>query len=271
MIDEDLRALVGKELVDDVVVSGLSRFIPKPRRNEVQGADGKPVEITRGFIRAQRHLAGLPTRERDGDTLRLDDLERLRTARCANEFVDANSLPDELRKSSFAQIESGWLDVDELRVECDTHSSRPPNLSSEELRQAILSAMASWNAADIGVRFVESSGQSPHVFVRWTSQSGDPHRTLTASLVAHGDFPPPHSEHVTSQPLPVCFSLAQSWGIDGHIGRYDVESIALHEFGHCLGLRHKGVGSIMYASVRKGKFRTIDPLTRNAARSLYDG
>jgi predicted Zn-dependent protease len=70
-------------------------------------------------------------------------------------------------------------------------------------------------------------------------------------LVAHADFPPGYSLIVPGEPLPLHFNESEKWSLEPVIAEYDVETVALHEIGHCLGLPHSASPhSVMYSAMR---------------------
>jgi predicted Zn-dependent protease len=63
----------------------------------------------------------------------------------------------------------------------------------------------------------------------------------------------------------------ETW-VDGAVeGGFDIETIALHELGHLLGLKHSGVaGSVMLATVSANStLRTLQPDDLSGIRALY--
>ena len=104
--------------------------------------------------------------------------------------------------------------------------------------EAIRAAFATWAAAS-GFSFVQVRPyQSPDILVGWRP-ADDPDRSMVGGLVAHADFPLGFDLLTSSLPKPVHFDTDEaSWGVDGSASATDVETVALHEIGHILGLRH---------------------------------
>jgi len=67
------------------------------------------------------------------------------------------------------------------------------------------------------------------------------------------------------------FNEQYSWSCSGNpgIGHYDVETVALHEFGHVLGLGHSGDSSAVMYAYYHGVLRNLQTDDSNGVCSLY--
>lgn len=144
-------------------------------------------------------------------------------------------------------------------------------LTVAEAQAAVLRASATWNRAGLPLRLEPTDdADKADIVVAWKFGSADPEGALDWQTQAHADFPPGNS--LFGPPLPVHFNADFLWGIESP-GCFDVETIALHELGHCLGLiYHSGLDTIMYAAIREAPFfvrHQIDPETLARVRLIY--
>lgn len=137
---------------------------------------------------------------------------------------------------------------------------------------AVARAIKSWNDVGLPVRMeICDSMQSADILIEWKFASLDPDRFLGPSIQAHADFPPDNTLF-GGPPLPLHFNADFLWGIEAD-GCFDIETIALHEFGHLLGLiYHSGIDTIMYAALREAPLfvrHQIDNETLSRIAQLY--
>lgn len=138
----------------------------------------------------------------------------------------------------------------------------PPRLfggSAQDAFDQIRLAMDIWQAVDQvkGGSFVfrEAVGQEvPDFEVGWA----DIPRPGGVDVIAFADLPGDCSVVDEGQPRPLHFSQAETWGIGGGSGSFDVLSVALHELGHIIGLKHQQAGTVMYASFQQTHDRLTD-------------
>jgi hypothetical protein len=115
---------------------------------------------------------------------------------------------------------------------------------------AVRSAFATWAAA-VPLTFTEvAMSQNPDIVIDWRPAS-DPDHSMVGGVLAHADFPPGCGVVTNSLPKPVHFDDSEhQWVVGAVAGGFDIETVALHELGHILGLQHSDVsGSVMFASV----------------------
>ena len=143
-------------------------------------------------------------------------------------------------------------------------------LTQAQIHQAIAQAFALWaaetplsfrrvaiaNNPDIRIRFVAGSHGDGAPF---DGQSG---------VLAHAFYPPPNSGDLAGD---AHFDEAESWTINipTGSGKIDLVTVAAHEFGHSLGLRHSSVnGALMFPSY-SGPQRFLHSDDINGIRAHY--
>ncbi|HVK19815.1 MAG TPA: RICIN domain-containing protein [Actinokineospora sp.] len=121
------------------------------------------------------------------------------------------------------------------------------DVAGDDERQAVRNAFITWSAAaPLAFREV-ATNQSPDLVIRWgNANCGD--TDMTGGTLAHCDYPPGCGYYGNAIPRPLHFDDQEhAWGL-GTASAYDVESIALHEIGHFLGLQHSSdTSAVMYA------------------------
>lgn len=141
-----------------------------------------------------------------------------------------------------------------------------------EAQAAVTRAMETWNRLDLPLQMKIVDATLPaDILVEWKFAGDDSDNFLGATVQAHSDFPPPHTLF-GGPPLPLHFNADFLWGIEAP-GCFDIETIALHEWGHLLGLIfHSGIDTIMYSALREAPFfvrHQIDAETVARIRQLY--
>lgn len=136
---------------------------------------------------------------------------------------------------------------------------------------AVMQAAVSWaNAAKVTLTRVLRH-QSPDVVVDWRP-ANDPDRSMVGTVLAHADFPPACSVVTSGLPKPVHFDDSENiWSVTPSSGTFDIQSVALHELGHILGLRHSDVpGSVMFPGMPPNATKRVLTLDDAAGiRQLY--
>ena len=104
--------------------------------------------------------------------------------------------------------------------------------------------------------------------------ANDPDHSMVGGVLAHADFPPGCSVVTNFLPKPVHFDDSEhTWNIGAAPNTFDVETVALHEFGHILGLAHSNVaGAVMFPTVSSNfTKRALTQDDIDGVRSLYPG
>lgn len=134
-------------------------------------------------------------------------------------------------------------------------------------RTAIQNAFQTWANALCGVRFVEASGATDFVSGWFTGAHGDGSSfDGPGNVIAHAFYPPPCGGSFAGH---MHFDEAESWSLTGTGGTFDLETVALHEIGHLLGLAHSAdPNAIMYPTYT-GVQRTLNQDDVDGIRRLY--
>jgi len=121
-------------------------------------------------------------------------------------------------------------------------------------RGAIRRAFDTWAGAGVGLTFTEvGANASPDIRVEWRP-AADPDHSMVGNVLAHADFPPPNNS--SGPPLPLHFDDEEHLWVNGAVvGGIDLETVALHEIGHCLGMLHSPAvrAAVMYPSISSNK------------------
>lgn len=148
------------------------------------------------------------------------------------------------------------------------------DVSPAMCRQAVHQAFSTW-AGWTPLTFREGPIGSAHIILRFvTGNHGDGNPFDGANgVLAHAYFPPTPP----NAPVPIQgdthFDEAETWtlAVPPGAGQFDLTTVAVHEFGHALGLDHSPVvGSVMQA-IYAGPRRVLHGDDVNGMISIYGG
>lgn len=137
--------------------------------------------------------------------------------------------------------------------------------------EAIRRAFRTWESV-VPLTFTEvATNDNPDIQIGWRPAQ-DPDFNMAGDTLAHADFPEPCSVVTNGLPKPVHFDDTEHiWRIGAVPGAFDVETVALHEIGHILGLTHSSEPSaVMAPSVRANQTkRQLQPDDIQRVQELY--
>lgn len=145
------------------------------------------------------------------------------------------------------------------------------DVAGDDERQAVRRAFATWSAA-VQIAFREvGTGDDPDILMAWTQANcGD--TDMAGGVLAHADYPPGCGFYGNARPRPLHFDDQEhTWCIGSVADQFDVETIALHEIGHLLGLAHSSVGgAVMFPTVSANSTnRVLASDDQEGIRRLY--
>ncbi|MFF0097661.1 matrixin family metalloprotease, partial [Streptomyces canus] len=236
----------GLEAVQDF----LFRFGYLPERHEIDTLD----DTTSRALKSYQEFHGIPA------TGAFDELTRTMMAepRCG--------LPD-LRDGVEFVTQCAW-NRRTLTYAFDTGTN---DVAGQQEFTAVRNAFQTW-ASVLGFTFTQvATTQNPDILIGWRP-ANDPDHSMVGSVIAHADYPPGCGVITNSLPRPLHFDDSEhTWVIGVAVGSLDVESVALHEIGHILGINHTNVpGSVMWPSTAYNSTKralTLDDI--NGLRALY--
>src|SRR5262245_7312645 len=149
------------------------------------------------------------------------------------------------------------------------------DLPSATITAAIEQAFALW-AAETPLRFTQVAlAAGPEIIIRFvTGDHGDgvPFDG-PGSVLAHAFFPPTPPNAPTAIQGDTHFDDAETWTVTvpPPAGRFDLVTVAAHEFGHALGLGHSNVAGAIMAPFYGGPHRFLHADDIAGIQSLYGG
>jgi len=147
-------------------------------------------------------------------------------------------------------------------------SAGTTDLSDASVYRALFNAYRSWClVAQIAAHRVSSGADIDVRFV--TGNHGDGADNAfdgVGTILAHGFYPPPNGGNLAGD---LHFDDAETWTRDLPPTGTDLDTVALHEAGHTLGLDHSAVTSAVMYAYYGGARRTLDDDDIAGIRSLY--
>jgi hypothetical protein len=175
-------------------------------------------------------------------------------------------LPDVPRTAAFATA-CRWTRPD-LAFVLDTGTA---DVAGQAEWDAVRAAFNTWQALGI-VTFREVRlNQNPDIFFDWRP-ADDLDLNMAGGILAHADFPPGCSVVTNDLPKPIHFDDSEhTWAIGAVSDAFDIETVALHEIGHIIGLAHSSVaGAVMQPFVTPNStLRTLTQDDINGFNALY--
>jgi len=143
-----------------------------------------------------------------------------------------------------------------------------PDLTQQEVRDAVVQALALWSAVTpLTFTEVTTTADIEIQFASGNHGDGSPFDG-GGGVLAHAFFPPPNGGAIAGD---AHFDEAETWtvAIPPPGGRFDLVTVAAHEFGHSLGLDHTNVaGALMFPSY-SGPHRFLAPDDTAGIQSIY--
>ncbi|WP_411374066.1 matrixin family metalloprotease [Arthrobacter sp. MPF02] len=136
---------------------------------------------------------------------------------------------------------------------------------------AVRRAIQTWQNVG-GLTFTEVAlSASPDIRIGWRP-AADPDHSMVGGVLAHADFPPGCSVVTNTLPKPVHFDDSEHvWSVGAVASAFDIETVALHEFGHIVGLAHSSVANAVMAPTVSANFtkRALTQDDIDGFRGLY--
>ncbi|TQJ31153.1 matrixin family metalloprotease [Microbacterium sp. SLBN-146] len=253
-----------------------------------EGDEGKTVSQLQDYLKTFGYLGsetleafGVP-RGRAAAEGEVEGVFDATTAEALRGFQEFNNLPvtGELDEDTVALMHRprcGFPDLAEFTLQGNKwgrtaltfgYQNFSSDLSQAAVRTALTQALAQWSAVT-PLTFTEiPTAASPDMIVRFvTGDHGDGSTFDGAGgVLAHAFYPPPNGGAIAGD---LHFDEAETWTVNTPPTGVDLVSVALHEFGHSLGLAHSAVAGAVMAPFYAGAHRTLEADDIAGIQALY--
>ncbi|XP_030469877.2 metalloendoproteinase 1-like [Syzygium oleosum] len=138
------------------------------------------------------------------------------------------------------------------------------DISLEQLRAVFWSVFQSWGGVTAFTFNEVSSGESPDLVIGFYDGYHGDSRPFDGpgNVLAHSSYPTSGISH---------YDATEAWSLNPNSTQTDLESVALHEIGHFLGLAHtQDPNAVMYAGIAAGAVkRVLQQDDIDGIRALY--
>lgn len=150
-----------------------------------------------------------------------------------------------------------------------SHDSTSPDVSDAQVRAALRGAFDRWQAV-VPLTFVESASGAGDIRVSFAvGDHGDGAGNAfdgPSGTLAHCFFPPPNGGAIAGD----ChFDEAETWTVGDPVTGIDLDTVALHELGHGIGLDHSADTAAVMFAFYGGARRELHPDDVAGAQSIY--
>ena len=142
-----------------------------------------------------------------------------------------------------------------------------PDIAGDTERDAIRSAFETWRSSLCGMSFSELTSGSTDLESGWFAGDHGDGSSFDGpgNIIAHAFYPPPCGGIYAGG---LHFDEDELWNLTGS-GGLDLETVALHEIGHLLGLAHSSDPSAVMYPTYMGVRRTLGQDDIDGIRRLY--
>jgi hypothetical protein len=145
-----------------------------------------------------------------------------------------------------------------------------PDLTPQQIREAMTAAFALWSQV-VPLKFKEVPlASKPDIVIRFVigdHGDGSPFDGIGRTL-AHAFYPPPNGGERSGD---AHFDEAEPWSVTIPVprGKFDLITVAAHEFGHSLGLAHSSNSNALMFPTIRGAQRALAQDDIDGIRSIY--